>query len=668
MSTTHPELPAEQAYVDHAYACLEHMRTQVERVGQAVDAPEYQAAWFEAYARRRLATFEDADRGLCFGRLDLDGVDASLYVGRRWVHEDDAPLVVNWQAPAARPFYTATVAEPLGVTLRRRFRAEGRRLLDLYDEPLDGSAGEIVHGVADILLEELERSRDERMRDIVATIQSDQYSLITREPEGLFIVQGGPGTGKTAVGLHRASWLLYTYRRELERAGVLVVGPNPVFMDYISHVLPMLGEERVEQRAIDELAGDVKISRHDAPDVARRKGDVAMANVLADAVRALPSPPGEMVGIRVDGAFLYLEPGDIAKLIDEAQASSGSHADGRERLRMLAARNLYEQYGRKLDDLAFRSFDELQGALRTFLAKLVDRAWPRPKPEQLLRRVLAAEGLGGRGWSDGDLPLLDEARALLDGPPEPHGHVIVDEAQDLTPMQLRMLARRTTGAMTILGDIAQAAGPIAYHRWEELLPHVADGREVAIAELRLAYRVPRQVMELAPATAAADRSGRRTAGRVPRRRRAAAFRPGRRRRARGSGRARGRGRSGTRRSSRADRAGAAPPRAPARRRDRVRRARGPVPDADAARGQGTRVRPGRSCRARRDRRRGRADRRPAGTLRRAHTGDEDTGRRPRASAASRVASSGLTRTTSRPTSTRSRARTSHDTASSKCSA
>ncbi|HVR13849.1 MAG TPA: hypothetical protein VMS41_08705, partial [Gaiellaceae bacterium] len=181
MSTTHPELPAEQAYVDHAYACLEHMRTQVERVGQAVDAPEYQAAWFEAYARRRLATFEDADRGLCFGRLDLDGVDASLYVGRRWVHEDDAPLVVNWQAPAARPFYTATVAEPLGITLRRRFRAEGRRLLDLYDEPLDGSAGEIVHGVADILLEELERSRDERMRDIVATIQSDQYSLITRE-------------------------------------------------------------------------------------------------------------------------------------------------------------------------------------------------------------------------------------------------------------------------------------------------------------------------------------------------------------------------------------------------------------------------------------------------------------------------------------------------------
>jgi DNA helicase IV len=493
----HPELPTEQAYVDHAYACLERMRGQVERVGQAVDAPEYQAVLFEAWARRRLATFEDADRGLCFGRLDLDGLGASLYVGRRWVHEDDAPLVVNWQAPAARPFYTATVAEPQGVTLRRRFRVDGRRLLDLYDEPLDGSAGEIVHGVADILLEELERSRDELMRDIVATIQSDQYSLITREPKGLFVIQGGPGTGKTAVGLHRASWLLYTYRRELERAGVLVVGPNPIFMDYISHVLPMLGEEHVEQSAIDELAGSVKATRRDPPDVARRKGEAAMADMLAEAARTLPTPPDEMLGIRVDGAFLYLEPSDVAGLIAEAQESSGSHADGRERFRMLVSRRLYEQYGRKLEDLAFRSFDELEGALRSFLAKLVERSWPRVKPEQLLRRVLAAEKLGGRGWSDADLPLLDEARALLEGPPEPHGHVIVDEAQDLTPMQLRMLARRTTGAMTILGDIAQAAGPIHYHRWEDLLPHLADGRAVEVAELRLAYRVPRQVMELA---------------------------------------------------------------------------------------------------------------------------------------------------------------------------
>src|SRR6478735_10541753 len=294
------------------------MRLGLERVGEAVDAPEYQAAWFEAYARRRLATFEDADRGLCFGRLDLDGVDTSLYVGRRWVHEDDAPLVVNWQAPAARPFYTATVAEPLGVTLRRRFRVDGRQLLELYDEPLDGSAGDVVHGVADILLEELERSRDEHMRDIVATIQTDQYRLITRDPDGVLVIQGGPGTGRTAVGLHRASWLLYTYRRELERSGVLVVGPNPVFMDYIAHVLPMLGEERVEQRAVDELAG----------------------------------------------VELRLSPEQVAGLLEEAQTETASHAAGRERLRTKIARAFYERYTSRLGVSAYLSFEEIETALR----------------------------------------------------------------------------------------------------------------------------------------------------------------------------------------------------------------------------------------------------------------------------------------------------------------
>src|SRR3954449_9436964 len=288
------------------------MRLGLERVGEAVDAPEYQAVLFEAWARRRLATFEDADRGLCFGRLDLDGVRAPLYVGRRWVHEDDNPLVVNWQAPAARAFYTATVADPLGVTLRRRFRVDGRQLVELYDEPLDGSAGDVVHGVADILLEELERSRDEHMRDIVATIQTDQFKLITREPRGVLVIQGGPGTGKTAVGLHRASWLLYTYRRELDRSGVLVVGPNPVFMDYISHVLPMLGEERVEQRAVDQLVTGVEASREDTPAVARLKGDERIGEVLAAAVRALPRPPQELLAVRLEGVELRLYPEQVA--------------------------------------------------------------------------------------------------------------------------------------------------------------------------------------------------------------------------------------------------------------------------------------------------------------------------------------------------------------------
>jgi DNA helicase IV len=446
----HPELESEQAYVDHAYACLDEMRRQVERAGEA-GIGEIEALVLEAWAAKRLVTFEDAERGLCFGRLDLDGVVRPLYVGRRWVHEDQTPIVVNWQAPAARPFYTATVAEPQGVALRRRFRTEGRRLIDLYDEPLDGSAGDVVHGVADILLEELERSRDEHMRDIVATIQADQYRLITREPDGVLVIQGGPGTGKTAVGLHRASWLLYTYRGELERSGVLVVGPNPVFMDYISHVLPMLGEERVEQRAVDELVTGAEATRPDPTETTRLKGDARMADVLAAAVRGLPRPPDELLAVRLEGVELRLYPEQVGSLVAEAQAEAPNHAAGRDRLRMKLVRAFYDRYTALLGAAAYRSFDELEAALRRggFLNRTLDALWPRPKPEQLVRRLLTsgdqltatADGIldedeqrllhsaRSRGWSDSDLPLIDEAQALLEGPGRPHGHVIVDEGR-----------------------------------------------------------------------------------------------------------------------------------------------------------------------------------------------------------------------------------------------
>ena len=514
----HPELESEQAYVDHAYACLERMRRQMERAGKA-GIGEVEALVLEAWAAKRLVTFEDAERGICFGRLDLDGAVRPLYVGRRWVHEEQTPIVVNWQAPAARPFYTATVAEPQGVELRRRFRTDGRRLLDHYDEPLDGSAGDVVHGVADILLEELERSRDEHMRDIVATIQTDQYRLITREPDGVLVIQGGPGTGKTAVGLHRASWLLYTYRRELERSGVLVVGPNPVFMDYIAHVLPMLGEERVEQRAVNELVDGIDVVRPEAAEVARLKGGAGLAEVIAAAVRALPRPPEELLAIRLEGAELRLSPEEVRRLIGEAQAEAPDHAAGRERLRMKLVRAFYDRYAARLRSAAYYSFDDIEAALRSggFLNRTLNALWPRTKPDQLVRRLLtspeqlaaAADGIldaeeqalllssRGRGWSEADLALLDEARALLDGSDRARGHLIVDEAQDLTPMQLRMLARRSSGAVTILGDIAQSSGPVSYTGWNELVRCLAPNVSPTVEELRLAYRVPAEVMELA---------------------------------------------------------------------------------------------------------------------------------------------------------------------------
>jgi DNA helicase IV len=518
----HPELESEQAYVDRAYDQLDKMRSTVARTQEAM-ATEWAALNMEAWVKRRMRTFEDAERGLVFGRLTLDGTPRPLYVGRRWVHDDKhESLVVNWQAPAARPFYTATPATPHGVQQRRRFRAAGRRLTGISDESLDGSAVEGAN-VSDFLLEELERRRDVRMRDIVATIQSDQYRLITADPEGALVVQGGPGTGKTAVGLHRASWLLYTHRERLRR--VLVVGPNPTFMDYVSHVLPTLGEEAVEQRAVTELVDRIEVTREEEPDVARLKGDPRLREVVARAVeRSVVPAPEELVTL-VDGVYVRVRERDVAELLDEALDAGAPLGLARERFRMAVLRRFYERYGELLGPRALRSFDELERALRRggFLTRWLDRVLPLPQPEKLVARLLTSPAaLAGASedvlddderklllrdrprrvsdlqWSDQDVPLIDEARTLLDGAPRSYGHVIVDEAQDLSPMQLLAISRRAIdGSLTILGDVAQATGPVVYRRWQELEPYLPDEAELSIEELRHAYRVPAEIMDFA---------------------------------------------------------------------------------------------------------------------------------------------------------------------------
>src|SRR5215216_4986370 len=514
----HPELPSEQEYVDRAYEYLERMRAVVARAGDNADGEVAQAA-LDAWAARRLQTFEDAERGLCFGRLDFESVAHPLYVGRRWVHdEEQRQVVVNWQAPAARPFYTATPYDPQRVTLRRRFRTRGRRLTDIADETFDGSTLDGA-AVGDFLLEELERSRESRMRDIVATIQADQYRLIAREPTRPLVIQGGPGTGKTAVGLHRASWLLYTYRELLARAGVLVVGPNPTFMEYVSHVLPALGESAVEQRAVSELLDGVVPELGDPPEVARLKADPRLADVLARAATLrLRSEPEELVA-RLEGSFVWVREREVAELVEEARAARGTTTAARERFRMSLLRRFYEEYGRVLGGAAIRNFDEVEKALRAkgYLDSVLKAAWPTVPPERLVRSLLsssrtlaeAADGIldareqrlirrRGSAWSDGDIPLLDEAHALVGSPPRSYGHVIVDEAQDLTPMQLRMIARRARdGALTILGDVAQGTGAVSYARWEDVLPHLPRADDAEVEELRYAYRVPREIMDLA---------------------------------------------------------------------------------------------------------------------------------------------------------------------------
>jgi DNA helicase IV len=493
----HPDVPAEQAYLDHAHACLERMR---ERVGRVLDAAvgEIAALALEKWQAQTLQSYEDAERGICFGRIDMDEGEA-LYIGRRWIHEDDQSIVVvNWQAPAARPFYTATPVVPQRVQRRRRFRTEGRRLLDIADETLGGTIGDEPRSLGDFLLEELERSRDERMRDIVETIQADQYRLIAHETEGVLVVQGGPGTGKTAVGLHRASWLLFTHARRLRREGVLVVGPNRTFIEYVSHVLPSLGETSVVQRAIGDLREGSAPDARDEAAVERRKGDAAMAERLRAAVEAHRREPEAELEAMLGMNYVRVPLTQVREIAAEAWADAPSWDAARERLRMGLLRAFYRAYSDKLGASGMRTFEELEKALSRggYLKRFVDAILPPLVPERVLVEALGLPRRP-RQWTHADIALLDELDELIHGRPKSFGHVIVDEAQDLTPMQLRMVARRAaSGWLTLLGDIAQSTGPVAYERWGELLEHLPV-ETADVEELVLAYRVPSEIMELA---------------------------------------------------------------------------------------------------------------------------------------------------------------------------
>src|SRR6476661_8142216 len=339
---THPDLPAEQRYVDTAYDCLDRMRDALLRAAEA-GATEVAQQAIEDWATGRLRTYEDAERGLCFGRIDSEESAEPLYVGRRWIHDD----------------------------------------------ALDGSLADAA-AVDDLLLEELDRARDSRMRDIVATIQADQYHLIAREPEPPLVIQGGPGTGKTAVGLHRASFLLYAHRERLRR--VLVVGPNPAFMEYVSHVLPTLGEDSVDQRAVAELVPGVEVTRVDPPDVQRLKADTRLGEAVRRAAELASAGEAQELVVRLEGRFVGVEADETAELLAEARAELGLTAAARERFRMNVLRRFYEDYGVRLGGQAFRNFEEVERALRQDgrLTRFLDGAWPAPKPEQVVRRLLAS--------------------------------------------------------------------------------------------------------------------------------------------------------------------------------------------------------------------------------------------------------------------------------------
>jgi DNA helicase IV len=544
----HPELSAEQAHIDRSYDRLEALRVAAR--GTLDIVLKQRGGTFQAVEERevmvgtmlqRLSQLDIGRESLVFGRIDRNEGE-HFHIGRLAVSaEDQEPLVVDWRAPVAEPFYRATGRHPMGLARRRHFATEGRVLHGIEDELFsrngNGAAAptradedeeeefELVGTGA--LLAALERSREGRLRDIVATVQKEQDEIIRAELPGVLVVQGGPGTGKTAVALHRAAYLLYTHRFPLERQGVLVVGPNPVFLRYIGHVLPSLGESGVSLTTIEGLASDVRVRGVDSPLAARVKSDARMAKVVARAVRDRRRALRRDLEIGFGAGRLRLTAEESEFVVARVRRRPGPHNARRRTVEQLVTQALLQQYeaGENQAERAreLRRHPDVQAAL--------NRMWPVLTPEELLHDLYGAPpliALAGRGvlsaaeqealsrprssaledipWTADDLPLLDEARVLL-GTRKPvpdedvvriYGHIVVDEAQDLTPMQLRMLNRRSiSGSMTVVGDIAQATGHRAPSGWDEILGQLPGRRAPRVVELSVNYRTPAEIMDLA---------------------------------------------------------------------------------------------------------------------------------------------------------------------------
>jgi DNA helicase IV len=518
------ELDAEQAHIDMAYECLEFMRDRAAQLlAAAPEDPDLQAT-----LKRRVNQLTDTGRALCFGRLDTEAGE-SWHIGRRHVEDEAAdPIVVEWRAPIAVPFYRATIEDPMGLARRRQFVVDARLLIQMADDLFGPDAvamaaeGPQVRG-RDALLAELERGRTGQMIDIVATIQSEQDVVIRAPMDGVLTVQGGPGTGKTAIGLHRAAFLLFG-NDALARSGVLVVGPNRTFLRYIAQVLPSLGEEAVVQTTLSDLVPGAPVRAVDGDDAARIKGDVRMATVLRNALFARRAPLSDGIEVRYQGSRVVIDPATANAVVATVAGRRIPYAAGRTTLRDLLARAVYERYSVGVGTVA-TDYTAVSRSLSSDPAfkKALDVLWPSVSSAALVRELLgsasrlteAADGIldedeqrailrkPGRSlkteqWREADGPLVDEAIELVEGRLRTYGHAVVDEAQDLSPMQARMLARRVpSGSLTILGDIAQGTGVWGRDRWEDLLEHLPTPAGYRIEELKLGYRAPGRVLDVA---------------------------------------------------------------------------------------------------------------------------------------------------------------------------
>jgi DNA helicase IV len=520
-----PEIRSEQEYLDQAHQYLAAMRTRAEALLHDLRSAGQADLDYQAALTHRVAVLGESGRPLLFGRIDEEA-GPSWHIGRRHVEDDlGDPVVVDWRAPVSTPFYRARVDDALGLQRRRQVMVDRRRVVAVADDLFGGGHTELsgtrLRG-GDALLAELERARTGEMLDIVATIQAEQDEII-RAPLGqLLSVQGGPGTGKTAVGLHRAAFLLYNYPA-LAQDGVLVLGPSRAFLRYISAVLPSLGEEAVVQSTVADLAPRQKLRAEDPFEVRRLKGDPRMALLLAAALRQRRREVDDDVSLRARFARCTVSSEEVNELSELIAAKPAPYKAGRLALRSRLTglvRQKLRLAGRLEADQPW--LDRELAATDEFRA-LLDRVWPAVSPTALVSELLtgadrlahAAEGIlseqewrsllrtkgkrvSTQGWALDDLALLDEAEYLINGRTRSYGHVVVDEAQDLSPMQFRMVARRApSGSLTILGDLAQATGAWGYGTWDEILRHLPTSAPVRHDELTLGYRAPGQILDLA---------------------------------------------------------------------------------------------------------------------------------------------------------------------------
>jgi DNA helicase IV len=465
---------------------------------------------------------DDGTTPLFFGRIDHGDsgtfANETYYVGRRHVTDEAGePLVVDWRAPVSLAFYQGSAVNRMGLTRRRRFGFAGGALTGFEDEDL--AHGEDAGTASRILTAEIERPRVGPMRDIVATIQPGQDVLVRAGLDDDLCIQGAPGTGKTAVGLHRAAFLLFTHRDRLRRSGVLVIGPNRAFLGYIAQVLPALGEVDVVQLTVSELAGGT-VRAEDTPEAARVKGDARMADVLRRALRGGLKRPEDAI-IVPDGSWrLRIGPSELARIVDDVRREDLPYAAGRERVCIRVADRLRRQLEERGESPPDRWVQRL--ARSKAVKAFADTVWPAADPLALVASVLgdretlaaAAEGIlseheqdaiawpspprspRGAKWTPADAVLIDEAASLLERPVT-FGHVIVDEAQDLSPMQCRAIGRRCThGSVTVLGDLAQGTAVAATTSWTDTLRHL--GKPGArVVPLTTGYRVPSEIVALA---------------------------------------------------------------------------------------------------------------------------------------------------------------------------